>query len=115
MTFTKRRTAASQPASIRRADAEGPARHALARVVVGLALQGELDAGGQPGAEALARGAEEARADGPVGQPVRAEAPGDLPGEDPAHSPVDVPHRQLVEHDLRARVERRPGLLHQTP
>src|SRR5439155_12385757 len=62
----------------RRVDDDAPAREALAEVVVVVALDLDGDAGGEPGAEALARGARELDADRLRRQPLGAVAAGDL-------------------------------------
>src|SRR5205823_10919530 len=76
--------------ALRLADDEGPARQALAGIVVAVADQLERDSRGEIGAEALPRRAGQADVDRAVGQPVRAVAAGDLAGEPGADRAVLV-------------------------
>src|SRR5205823_4933727 len=74
----------------------------------GVALNLDRDAVGEPGAEALSRGAGELDVDGVGRQALRAPAAGDLGGEHGAHGAVAVRDRQL-EADRLAPLERRPA------
>ena len=60
----------------RRPDHDAAAGEALTDIVVGVALELEGDAAGEPGAEALARGAGEPQMDGAVGESSMAVALG---------------------------------------
>ena len=84
----------------RRIDDELAAREALADVVVGIALEGQRDAPGHEGAEALARRAREVDADRVVGQAVRTMAPRQLRAQDRPHRAVDVADGQADVHGL---------------
>src|SRR5207249_9715344 len=90
----------------RRVDDDAPAREALAEVVVGVARELDGDAGGEPGAEALARGARELDADRLRRQPLGAVAAGDLRRQYRAGRPVAVRDRQ-VERDRLPGEQRR--------
>ena len=79
---------------LRRAHDEAAAGEALADIVVGLADEVEGDAGGQPGAEALAAGAGQRDGDGVLGQAGEAVALGDLAGEHGAGGAVGVADRR---------------------
>ena len=94
---------------LRRAHGEDPAREALARVVVGLALQRDLDARRQPGAERLAGRAREVDADRALGQALAPVTSRDLAGQDPADGAVHVAQAPL-EDDALAVLERGLGL-----
>src|SRR5438876_2212937 len=84
----------------RRIDDELAAREALADVVVGIALEGQRDAPGHEGAEALARRAREVDADRVVGQAVRTMAPRQLRAQDRSYRAVDVADGQADVHGL---------------
>ena len=92
-----------------RAHREHAARQALARVVVGVAVQDEGDPRRQPGAERLAR---PSRGSGPRSRPsARPSEPwrrGDVAGEDAAHGAVDVADLDVAQVDLGRRA-RSPG------
>jgi hypothetical protein len=72
-----------------RRDDDATAAHALADVVVRLAFEVELDAGGEEGAEALAGRADEARAHPPGWRALR-ESPPDQATQPGADRPVGV-------------------------
>src|SRR5262245_35019024 len=84
---------------------DAPAGETLAEVVVGVALDLGRDAGGHPGAEALARRTGELEMDRVVGKTVGV-ATGDLRGQHRADGSVDVADRQL-ELDALTPLERR--------
>src|SRR5215213_10077887 len=96
----------------RRPHHDAPAGKTLADVVVGLALEIESDAGGEPGAEGLAGGAAQLDGDAAVGKPGMAVALRDLAREHRAGRPVDI-RDALHEHDRPLALERRPRLVDQ--
>src|SRR5262249_58749303 len=94
---------------LRRAPDDAAAAHALADVVVGLALESQLHAGRQEGAQALARRARQLRAH-TSGRRLCAEAAADLAPEPASDRAVAV--RDLVPDLDEARLlERRRRLL----
>ena len=86
----------------RRVDDEFAAGQAFAKIVVGVALDGERHAARDEGAEALAGGALETEADRVFGQTLGAEFFGDLVARDGADDTVDVFDRQLGDHFFTA-------------
>ncbi len=97
-----------------RAHGEHAAGQALARVVVGVADQRQLDARRQPRAERLAGGAAQREADRLRRQPLGPVDLGDRAREQPADRAVDVADRELAR-DRLAVVDRVLGLLDQAP
>ena len=100
--------------AVGRHDRQRPAGQALAGVVVGVAVQGELDARRQPAAERLPRRAAELDLDRARRQPLGAALAGDVAGEDAADAAVDVADR-VLERDRRAVADRVDGLLDELP
>src|SRR5213078_3825320 len=94
--------------ALRRVDDHAAAREPLREVVVGVPLDLDRDAIGEPGAEALTARAGERDVDGVGRQALRAPAAGDLGREHGAHGAVAVRDRQL-EADRLAPLERRPA------
>ena len=83
---------------LRRSHGEDAPGQALARVVVGDAVEREGHPRGEPSAEALAGGADEADPDGVLVETGGAARPGDRPGEQPADAAVGVEHRAVDLH-----------------
>src|SRR5205823_6715557 len=86
----------------RRIDDDASARETLAEVVVGVALELDGDAVGEPRAEALSGGAGELDADGLGRQPLATVAAGDLRRQHRADRPIAVRDRQIERHGLPA-------------
>src|SRR3954471_469966 len=87
-----------------RAHRQNAAGEALARVVVGVAVEHHRDAAHQPAAEALAAVAVSAHDDRVVGQPLGAVAARDLTGQEAADAAVLVLHADL-DLDLLAALQ----------
>ncbi len=82
------------------ADGQDAARHALADVVVGIALEVERHTARDERPEALAGRAREAQVDRAFGQAVLAEAACDLAAQHAADGAVHVAHRHVDAHRL---------------
>ncbi len=76
-----------------RRDRDQPPAHAFAQVVVGGALEMQIDSATEPGAEALPSGAGQLDHDGPGRKTLRPVPLGYLTGEPGPDRPVDVPDR----------------------
>src|SRR5690606_28154406 len=96
----------------RRADDDLAAGHALADVVVALAVEQHAHARREERAEALPGAALEAQRQRAVGQPGLAVARADLARQRRANGPVDVGER-VGQLDRRAALDRRAGVLEQ--
>ena len=93
---------------------ERPAGQALARVVVGVAVQGEAHARRQPAAEGLAGRAGQVDLDGVGRQALGAVRLGDARAEHAAHAAVDVAHGGVDLHRLLG-LDREARLAQQLP
>ena len=95
-------------------DGHRPAGETLADVVVRVADERQLDAGGEPGAETLPGRAGEADADRALRQPLPAMRLGDVVREEPADGAIDVADRER-HLDRLASLERGRRSLDQLP